>query len=267
MSSPLPARFAYAAKRPSFLVTLRVGHAHALRSQGGDYQEPRLTAPTSTTGPVSAHCPSMYLPSQFEQTDIDRLHKLIHERPLATLVSLSPEGLTANHIPFELDPHVGPQGTLRGHVARANPVWRDAAGSDVLLVFHGPQAYISPSWYPSKQHTHKAVPTWNYVVVHVHGKLQVIDDPRWMRSLLDRQTDAMESHRSTRWRVDEAPPDFLDQMMAAIVGVEVPIHSIKGKWKVSQNRTPADRSGVAYGLNHESEAGALEMRDLVLGDH
>ncbi len=207
----------------------------------------------------------MYLPRQFEQDDINRLHDLIKERPLATLVTVSADGLTANHIPFELDTSAGLNGTLRGHVARANPVWRDSSGSEVLLVFHGPQAYISPSWYPSKQQTHKAVPTWNYVVVHVHGVLQVIDDARWMRGLLDRQTDAMESHRDTRWRVADAPEDFVEQMMSAIVGIEVPIRRILGKWKISQNRTVADRSGVAYGLSKEQDPGAQEMGRLVIG--
>lgn len=206
----------------------------------------------------------MYLPSHFEETRREVLHELIRAHPLGALVTLAPEGLDANHIPFELDPNPAPFGTLRGHVARANPLWREPSrGVDALVIFQGPQAYVSPSWYPTKKETGKVVPTWNYAVVHAHGPLRIIDDRMWLRGLVERLTRRHEAGHREPWQVSDAPPDYIDRQLEAIVGIELPIARLVGKWKVSQNRMPRDRTGVAEGLLREGGACAAPMADLV----
>jgi transcriptional regulator len=205
----------------------------------------------------------MYLPAHFEETNREVLHRLMHDHPLAMLVTHGAGGLDANHIPFELDPSAGPFGTLRGHLARGNPLWREAAESEVLAVFQGPQRYISPSWYPSKQEGGKVVPTWNYAVVHAHGPLRVIDDPAWLRGLLVRLTAHHEAAMPVPWQVSDAPEEFIAKQLRAIVGIEIPLSRLTGKWKTSQNRNPADRAGVADGLRRAGNAAALAMADLV----
>ncbi|MCU0922056.1 MAG: FMN-binding negative transcriptional regulator, partial [Burkholderiaceae bacterium] len=164
------------------------------------------------------------------------------------------DGHTADHLPLEFDATAGEQGTLFGHVARANPLWRVAAGAPVLAVFGGPQAYVSPSWYPSKAATHKVVPTWNYTVVHAHGVLEAVEDAPWLRALVGRLTDQFEAPRPTPWAVDDAPTDYVQQMLRAIVGIRIPLTRLLGKWKVSQNRSEADRLGVADGLGADAMA-------------
>ena len=208
----------------------------------------------------------MYVPKHFEETRVEVLHELIRAQPLGALVTLTPGGLDANHIPFEVDPEPAPFGTLRGHVARANPVWKDAArDAQALVIFQGPGAYISPSWYPTKKETAKVVPTWNYVVVHAHGMLRVIDDRAWLRAFVERLTDRHEAGRREPWQVTDAPADFIDAMVGAIVGIEVPIARLIGKWKVSQNRPEADREGAAAGLREDGHAAAVAMAELVRG--
>jgi len=202
----------------------------------------------------------VYLPSHFEERRVELLHRLIHEHPLGTLVTLGPDGIAANHIPFEVDPLPAPFGTLRGHVARANPVWSEhPQDSDALVVFQGPSAYVSPSWYPSKRETGKVVPTYNYVVVHAHGRLRAIDDPGWLRALVERLTERHETGRPHPWKVDDAPDDFVRSQLRAIVGIEIVPSRLLGKWKVSQNRQAADRDGVARGLR---ELGSADARDM-----
>ncbi len=191
----------------------------------------------------------MYLPAAFDETDAAALHALMREHPLAALVHAGPEGLTADHLPLEFDAHAGPQGTLYGHVARANPLWREAAGAPVLAVFRGAQAYVSPTWYPGKALTHKVVPTWNYAVVHAHGTLRVVDDAPWLRDLVSRLTQRHESARATPWSVDDAPEDFVQQMLRAVVGIEIEVSRLVGKFKLGQNRPEADRRAVAAGLD------------------
>jgi transcriptional regulator len=148
-------------------------------------------------------------------------------------------------------------------VARANPLWRVAEGQSVLAVFNGPQAYVTPCWYPSKAATHKVVPTWNYTTVHAHGRLRAVDEAPWLHSLVDRLTQARETPRERPWSVDDAPADYMDQMLRAIVGIEIPVERLVGKWKLSQNRLPADRQGVVEGLALESDAQARQMANLV----
>jgi len=211
----------------------------------------------------------VYLPKHFEQHDPAALHTLMREHPLATLVTLGADGVTADHIPLHHEPEDrsdgAPYGTLLGHVARANPIWRTAAGSAVLAVFQGPQVYVTPSWYPSKQAHGKVVPTWNYTVVHAHGTLQAVEDAAWLRALVGRLTTLHEAPRAQPWSVEDAPGDYVQQMLRAIVGIRIPVERLIGKWKVSQNRDTPDRLGVAEGVADASGASAHAMAALVRG--
>ena len=203
----------------------------------------------------------MYLPAQFEERRPDVLHALLRAHPLATWVSQRDGELVVEHVPFLFDPARGEHGTLIGHVARANPVWRQLSAS--VLVFQGPQAYVSPAWYPSKQAHGKVVPTWNYAVVHAHGQPRAIDDPAALRQIVSRLTDTHEAGRAQPWQVVDAPADYIDTLLAAIVGIEIPIERLVGKWKVSQNRSAADRAGVAAGLRADATPQAAAMAVLV----
>ncbi|HLQ26660.1 MAG TPA: FMN-binding negative transcriptional regulator [Acidiferrobacterales bacterium] len=206
----------------------------------------------------------MYLPSHFEETRVEVLHQLIREHSLAVLVTFGSAGLNANHIPFELDPEPAPFATLRGHVARANPVWRDFSKEvEPLVIFQGPQAYITPSWYHTKKETGKVVPTYNYIVVHAYGPLRAIEDEVWLRNLVERLTNRFEAARREPWKVTDAPGDFIEKMLGAIVGMEIPITKLMGKWKASQNRPAADRDGVVKGLGEMNNADAVAMAGLV----
>jgi transcriptional regulator len=206
----------------------------------------------------------MYVPNHFSETRVEVLHELIRAHPLAAIVTLTPDGLAANHVPLEIDPDPPPYGTLRGHVARANPMWRERVPDvQALAIFQGPQIYISPSSYATKRETGKVVPTWNYAVVHARGALRVIDDRAWLRGLVERLTNRHEAGRSDPWKVADAPPDYVEQMLTAIVGLEVPIAQLTGKWKVSQNRPVRDREGVAERLAHEGGDTAAAMARLV----
>jgi transcriptional regulator len=206
----------------------------------------------------------MYVPKHFEETGVEILHELIRAHPMAALVTLTPDGLDANHIPFEIDPEPAPFGTLRGHVARANVLWRDFAREvQALAIFQGPDTYISPSWYPTKQETGRVVPTWNYAVVHAHGPLRVIEDRSWLREFVERLTNRHEASRSDPWNVTDAPADYLDKQLGAIVGLEMPITRLIGKWKVSQNRPARDQDGVVEGLLQEGRESATAMAGLV----
>ena len=197
----------------------------------------------------------MYVPEAFRQHDVAALHAMMRAYPLATLVTATADGLDANHIPLLLDPEPAPFGTLRGHVARANRIWEHASGdADALVIFHGPDAYVSPSWYPSKQQTGKAVPTWNYVVVHAYGRPRFIDDSTWLRAHVTALSRQHESGRTPSWEVGDAPGDYIDAMVRGIVGLEMPIARLTGKWKLSQNRTPADRDAVIVALEAAAEA-------------
>jgi transcriptional regulator len=204
----------------------------------------------------------MYLPNHFEQTDVGALHALMRDYPLAALVSVQDGEPTADHVPLAFDAATN---MLRGHVARANPLWRVAAGQPVLAVFTGPQAYVTPSWYPSKAATHKVVPTWNYTVVHAHGVLRVVEDAPWLHALVHGLTDQHEAARAEPWAVNDAPADFVQQLLRAIVGIEIPVQRLLGKWKISQNRSQPDRLGVAAGLAQGTED-ARAMARLMLKD-
>jgi transcriptional regulator len=206
-----------------------------------------------------------YLPTHFEETDTATLHALVGAYPLATWVVLHQGELLVNHIPFLLDADRGEYGTLVGHVARANPVWQAlAAGATSVAVFTGPQAYVSPNWYPSKHVHGKAVPTWNYATVHAHGVPQAFDEPARLLALVTRLTQTHEAGQALPWQVADAPADYIASMLKAIVGIEIPVTRWVGKWKVSQNRPAADRQGVAAGLMEQGSETAAQMAALVL---
>lgn len=191
----------------------------------------------------------MHIPKHFAQEDRDALHALMRAHPLAALVTTGPDGPVADHVPLELFPDEGELGVLRGHVARANPLWRTHdPNTPVLAIFQGPEGYVSPSWYRSKAEHGRVVPTWNYRVAHARGPLRVIDDPAWLRALVTRLTDRHEASQPEPWRVDDAPGDYVDGLLRAIVGVEIPVTRLEGKWKTSQNRSDDDRAEVARRL-------------------
>ena len=196
----------------------------------------------------------MYQPPHFREDRRDVQHALIKAHSLGLLITAGPEGLQANYIPFLIDAQASDNGTLRAHLARANPQLRElAAVEECLVVFQGPQAYVSPSLYPSKRETGKVVPTWNYITVQAWGRARVMDDANWIRGQIDDLTRHKEADRAAPWNVADAPDTFLTSQIKAIVGLEIPILRIEGKWKVSQNRVAPDAAGVAAGLRGEGE--------------
>ena len=206
----------------------------------------------------------MYIPPHFEESRIEVLYELIRARPLATLVTLSSDGINANHIPLHLSPESGPFGTLRGHVARSNRIWTDLAQDvETLAIFQGADSYITPSWYATKQTHGKVVPTWNYVAVHAYGTLRIIDDPPWLRLQIDAMTTQHEAAFPEPWALSDAPREFTDRLIEAIVGIELVITKLTGKWKVSQNQPAQNQAGVINGLKESEGLDALEMAALV----
>jgi transcriptional regulator len=206
----------------------------------------------------------MYVPQQFAEPRKEVLWGLMREHPLATLVTLTTDGINADHIPLHFAESIGIHGALWGHVARANPLCERLTSDTVLAVFQGPDAYISPSWYATKAETGKVVPTWNYVVVHAHGRLRLIDDPQWLRQQVELLTRAQESHFSPSWSVADAPEDFIERLLGAIVGIEIVIDRLVGKWKVSQNQSLQNREGVVSGLNKTGKPENAAMAKLVM---
>ena len=191
----------------------------------------------------------MYQPPHFREDRLQVQHALIREHPLGLLVTAGLGGLQANHIPFLIHASHSPHGMLRAHLARANPQLRELAAVDeCLIVFQGPQIYISPSLYPTKHEHGKVVPTWNYITVHAWGRPQVIDDAAWLRRQVDDLTAHNESRRAAPWLVSDAPEDYVASQIKGIVGIEIPIARIEGKWKASQNRPAVDQAGVVAGL-------------------
>lgn len=191
----------------------------------------------------------MYLPSAFRQDDLAALHAQMQASPFALLTSAGAAGVQASHLPLLLAPGEGEFGTLYGHFARANPHWRDLQdGAEALAVFSGPDAYISPSWYAAKAEHGKVVPTWNYVAVHARGPVELIEDPERLLQIVSRLSDQHESRRPQPWAVSDAPREYLDAMLRAIVGFALPIRLLEGKWKLGQNRSAADQQGVRDGL-------------------
>lgn len=206
----------------------------------------------------------MYVPTHFEESNVDVLHQLMQAHPFSTLITLSSTGINANHIPLHLIPQAGPFGALQGHVARANPVWSDLIHEvEALVIFQGPDAYISPSWYPTKQVDGKVVPTWNYITVHAYGTLRVIDDPAWVKNQLDSLTTQQEASFEKPWAIADAPKVFTDHMINAIVGVEILMTKLVGKWKLSQNQPALNQAGVVQGLQSLNQSEATRLASAV----
>ncbi len=195
----------------------------------------------------------MYLPAHFKETDPQTLAQLMQAYPLGTWVLPAATGLLINHLPFMVDTDSDGTTRLIGHVARANPVWKAVAeAGEGVVVFQGPQTYISPSFYPSKQVDGKVVPTWNYAVVHAHGKARVITDKAQLLAIVTRLTDTHEARRAAPWQVSDAPDDYIEQRLTGIVGIEIVVSERVGKFKNSQNRPLEDRAGVAVGLGPDA---------------
>lgn len=191
----------------------------------------------------------MYIPPKFKELDLDKLHKFIQNYPLGTLITSGEDFLDADHIPFYLQTHENEFATLQSHIAKANPLWKRVAdGQEVLLIFHGPNAYISPNFYPSKKETGKAVPTWNYSVVHVRGRVFFKHESDWIFQLLNKISDFHELSQNIPWSVSDAPEEYTEKLASAVVGLEVVIDDMVGNFKLSQNKKAADYSGVVSGL-------------------
>lgn len=206
----------------------------------------------------------MYQPPHFREDRLDVKQALIAAHPLGLLISADADGILANPIPFQLDAARSPKGTLQAHLSRANPQWKALSeGASALVVFQGAQSYVTPSWYETKRETGKVVPTWNYAIVQIRGIVRVLDDVDWLHAQIRRLTEMQEGRRSEPWAVDDAPETFLNAQVKGIVGLEIEITEIDGKWKVSQNRPEADRSGVAQGLDAETSRSATDMAELV----
>lgn len=206
----------------------------------------------------------MYIPKHFSEPNIDALHALMRAYPLATFVSMSEHGLNANHIPLHLDAAKGTHGTLSGHVARAYPLWKEIANNNQMLaIFQGPDAYVTPSWYASKAQTGMVVPTWNYVAVHAHGRVKVIEDKEWLRAHLSSLTADQEAKFKQPWQIEDAPADFIDKLMGAVVGIEMEITHLTGKWKVSQNQSVENQLGVIQGLRERNIPEQCEMAAVI----
>jgi transcriptional regulator len=202
----------------------------------------------------------MYLPKAFEENRVEVLHALIRQYPFGALITLNDDGLQANHIPFEIESAPEPFGTLYAHVARANPVWRDLSRNhDALVIFQGPQSYVSPSWYVSKRETGMVVPTWNYVVVHARGRLEPIDDPAWLRAFVEKLTKTHEQVQTEPWNISDAPAQYIENQLTAIIGLKLTITGLIGKWKLNQNRSARDRASVIQALVERGTESSLSM--------
>ena len=206
----------------------------------------------------------MYQPRPHRVEDRALQHAFMRAHPLGLLITNGPGGLMANPLPFHLEATAGGAGVLRAHMARANPQWREMSLIDeALIVFQDPGVYVTPSWYPTKRETHEVVPTWNYVCAQARGPMRAIEDRAWLRAQIDAMTEMREADRAEPWAPADAPRDYIERMIDAVVGVEMTIRVIEGKWKASQNRSRADRAGVVEGLRAAGDATSLRMADLI----
>jgi len=206
----------------------------------------------------------MYVPAHFKEDHVPVLHDAIRQIGFASLVTCGEGGIDANHLPMLVSPEPAPFGTLHGHVARANPQWEFARhGGNALAIFLGPNAYITPSWYPTKQQTGKVVPTWNYLAIHAYGEISFFHDREQLRIHVGKLTEAHEASRTSPWAVTDAPTDYLDKMLGAIVGFNLVITRLEGKWKMSQNRSPEDVVGVRDGLAHDGAPRQKSVADIM----
>lgn len=206
----------------------------------------------------------MYIPKSYEESRVPVLHEFLETRPFATLVTMGSEGLFATHLPLLLERAGGTLGVLRGHISRANTQWRDFSTSvDALVIFSGPHHYITPNWYPEKAKSGKVVPTWNYVVVHAYVRLRVMEEATWLLENVTALTDAHEAGSSSPWQVGDAPEEYVQALTRGIIGLELTITRLEGKWKVSQNQSAENRKGVVKGLEELNTAESLAMKRLV----
>lgn len=208
----------------------------------------------------------MYIPAHYSEKRLAVLHQLMQQHPLATLVTLEASGLNANHLPFQLieASAEAPFGTLRAHISRANPLWKNLQSEhQSMLIFQGPSAYITPNWYEEKHISGEEVPTYNYAVVHAHGQLKLIHDAQWLLKHLHALSDIHEASQTLPWKVDDAPAAFIDKLIRGLVGIEIPIQRLEGKWKVSQKQTAQDKLNVAAGLRAAAGDNAMAMAALV----
>lgn len=202
----------------------------------------------------------MYVPNHFKEDRVAELHAAIRRIGIGTLITQGADGMEASHIPMLIDPEPAPHGTLRGHIARGNGQWKRAtAGGEALVTFLGPDAYTTPNWFPSKRETGKVVPTWNYIAIHASGPLRFFEDKAPLLDIVTRLTDLHEGRRAAPWAVTDAPPDYIETMLKAIVGFELPIARLEGKWKLSQNKPAADVAGVRDGLAAEQDEDARAL--------
>jgi transcriptional regulator len=209
---------------------------------------------------------SMYSPAAFTELRVETMQALMRQHALATLVAMTQDGLVANHIPLLVREDSTPFGTLQGHIARANPLWRTLqAAVEGIAIFQGADAYITPQWYATKQETGKVVPTWNYAVVHAHGTLRIIDDAAWVRRQIEELTAVHEAANAVPWQLTDAPAGFIDTLLPAVVGIEITITRLEGKWKASQNQPERNRAGVAAGLSARQCPHDAGMAALVAG--
>jgi transcriptional regulator len=205
----------------------------------------------------------MYTPKKFQQLDSTALKNLMAEYPFATVVTYSELGLEANHFPLMLT-QIKDKEVLQGHIAKANPLWKTLnEQSEVLLIFNGPNCYISPNYYPTKAQAGRAVPTWNYVTVHVKGLMSFIHEDKWKLRQVTHLTNTHEANQSVPWSIEDAPDEYISKMLPAIVGIEIEIISITGKWKVSQNQPEINKQGVFNALSNETESHARKIAELV----
>jgi transcriptional regulator len=208
----------------------------------------------------------LYIPKFNEETRLDVLHRLVRAQPFATLVTMGASGLIATHLPMVLSPGTSEPDILRGHVSRANPQWREFDQSiEALAIFAGPQHYITPNWYPEKAEDGKVVPTWNYAVVHAYGTIRIIEDPAWLLTHLKSLTTQHEAASPRPWAVTDAPEDYIASQIRGIVGLEIPVSRLEGKWKISQNKSDHTRQSIEQGLEDLGTSASLAMRDLVAG--
>jgi transcriptional regulator len=206
----------------------------------------------------------MYIPRHNEEKRVSVMQALMVSQPLATLVTVGTSGLFASHIPMVLEDDGSEFGVLKCHISRANPQWRDFTPAvEALAIFAGHQHYITPNWYPGTKEHGKEVPTWNYVVVHAYGPLKVVQDEQWLLTNVEKLTNIHEASSPVPWKVSDAPKDFIKSQLKGIVGLELPIHRLEGKWKVSQNRTESERKGVIEGLTKLNTPESRAMKTLV----
>ena len=206
----------------------------------------------------------MHVPNKFKETNKDVLQNLIRSHPLGTWIISVDDELDVNHIPFVLDSTQGEFGVLKGHVNIANPVWKSLpTATSSAIVFQGAETYITPSWYASKQEHGKVVPTWNYAVVHAHGRANIVRDRNWLFEHLNALSDQQEEKQPEPWKVADAPKEFTDKMINGIVGIEIPISALVGAWKTSQNKNQSDRAGIINGLSNSENSQSTEMASYI----